>query len=124
MAVWHYEVALVPRAGIIRHHAGIPEELPGYRAIWNPEEGADEMFPNYWVDSLPEHLAEEIRGILPQFESWSDDALMFGKNETNRIVIRLGHDLDFRFDLREPDWNLLRWVAEFAQAHDLFWVSG
>ncbi len=124
MAVWQYDVALVPRAGVIRHHGMIPSELPGYRAIWHPEPESERESPDYWAEGeRPEALAEEIGAILPPCRSWSDHALMFGDEEGHKLELWKGESVTFRFDLRKPDLVLLRAVVAFAQAHDLLWVS-
>jgi len=36
MAIWQYDIALVPRTGVICEDGIIPDELPGYRAVSNP----------------------------------------------------------------------------------------
>jgi hypothetical protein len=123
MAVWHYKGSLVPRAGILRHHGLIPEELPGYRGVWNPEEEPDTPDLNYWVTGSPQDLELEIEAMLPLFPSWSSNARMYGENSTDRLIVWLGDGLSFRFDLRQPNLDLLRRVAEMAKRHDLLWVS-
>lgn len=124
MAVWQYDVALVPRAGVIRHHGMIPDELPGFRAVWHPEQEPEREWPNYWADGeSPEALAEEISAVLRPCRSWSDNALMFGEEEGHKLELWRGESMTFRFDLRKPDLELLRAVVALAQAHDLLWVS-
>lgn len=108
----------------MRQHGEIPDELPGYRAVWDPETGAAEDAPNYWRGSPPpETLASEIGRMLPQCKSWSEKALMFGDEDGNTARIWLGEELEFRFDLRRPDLDLLRAVVGLAASHSLLWVS-
>jgi hypothetical protein len=124
MAVWQYDLALVPRTGIIRLHGEIPKELPGHRAVWQPETGLNEVFPNYWEGlKPPESLRSEISRLLPPLESWSDRALMFGEKRGNLIKLWLGEALYLSFDLRRLDLDLLRAVIELAKEQDLLWVS-
>ena len=124
MAVWQYDVALVPKAGIIRHHGSVPDELPGHRAVWNPQDTMDEASPNYWQGAEPpERLAQEIEHILPPIPSWSGKALMFGNGQGHRMEIWLADEIRFRFDLRHFDLDLLRSVVRFARTHGLLWVS-
>jgi hypothetical protein len=124
VAVWQYDVALVPRAGVIRLHGQIPDELPGFRAVWNPEEELERESPTYWAEGEgPEALADEIGASLHPCPSWSDHALMFGDEKGHKLELWKGESVIFRFDLRKPDMELLRAVVRFAQAHDLLWVS-
>lgn len=124
MAVWQYDVSLLPRGGVIRHHGKVPDELPGYRAVWCPEEGLEEVYPNYWTGiEPPESLVRDLACLMPALRSWSEDAVMFGKEDGNKMEVWLGESLKFRFDMRNPDFKLLRAVVTFAQCHDLLWVS-
>ncbi|HEX5220979.1 MAG TPA: hypothetical protein VFZ59_15550 [Verrucomicrobiae bacterium] len=124
MAVWQYDVSLVPRSGVVLHHGGIPEELPGYRAVMNPDEMETGPFPNYWDNGpSPEVLAREIAHLLPPAKSWSADAIMFGPEDGHRLEIWKTGDIQLRFDAGHPDFTLLRAFVEFAQRHDLLCVS-
>jgi hypothetical protein len=123
MAVWQYKGALVPRAGIIKLHGHIPEELPGYRGLWKAEFETDDVYPNYWQGEGAERFAGELASMLPAGTHWSDRALLFGDLEGNRVEIWQGDELAFRFDLREPNLELLRAMIDFANRHDLLWVS-
>jgi hypothetical protein len=122
MAVWQYDIALVPRAGVVRQHGNIPAELPGYRAVWNPESESEQPSPNYWAGVAPESFSEEIEAILPPCPSWSADALMYGVEDGHTIKIWKGEEITFRFDVRTPDVDLLRSIVDFARRHDLLLV--
>ncbi|MCI0536247.1 MAG: hypothetical protein L0Z50_13555 [Verrucomicrobiales bacterium] len=123
MAIWQYDIGLVPRLGVIRLHGIIPAELPGYRAVWNPEEGAEKPLPNYWDDGLPPaSLAGEIAAMLPVGSSWSADALMYGAEDSHCVKIWKTDGITFRFDLRRPDLSLLRSIVDFADRHGLLLV--
>lgn len=113
----------MPRAGIMKVHGHIPEELSGYRGLWNPACEAEEVYPNYWQEEGPERFAGEVGSMLPAGTHWSDSALLFGDMEGNRAEIWQGDEFEFRFDLREPNLELIRIVVDFANRHDLLWVS-
>lgn len=123
MAVWQYDIALVPRSGVIREHGIIPDELPGYRAVWNPQDQVDQAFPNYWEGGIaPESLSGEVEAFLPMTSSWSADAVMYGDAVSHRIEIWRRDSIKFRFDVRRPDLHLLQYVVDFARRHDLLMV--
>src|SRR5688572_20331364 len=122
MAVWQYKGSLAPRAGIIKLHGNIPEELPGYRGLWEPEPLTDEVYPNYWQAESPKMFASELAALLPAGIHWSERALLFGDMQGDRVDI-WDDDFAFRFDLRTPNMELLRAMTDFANRHDLLWVS-
>jgi hypothetical protein len=122
MAVWQYKGSLVPRAGIINLHRNIPEELPGYRGVWEPELQGDEVYPNYWQGDSPKRFVGEVASMLPAGTHWSDRALLFGDMQGDRVDI-WDDDFTFRFDLRTPDLELLRAMIDFANRHNLLWIS-
>lgn len=124
MAIWQYDITLVPRAAVLRQHGTIPSELPGYRAVWNPEDVMNESYPNYWRGFMPpESFSAEIESLLSPSQSWSQDALMYGTEDGNTIKIWRGADITVRLDVRSPDLELLRAIIEFADKHNLLLVS-
>ena len=122
MAIWQYKGSLVPRAGILKLHGHIPEALPGCRGLWEPELKADEVYPNYWKAESPKVFASELATLLPSGTHWSDRALLFGDMRGDRVEI-WDEDLQFRFDLRTPNLELLPAMIDFAIRHDVLWVS-
>ena len=70
----------------------------------------------------PELFAGEIEAFLPSCQSWSDDALMFGVEDSHTIQIWKREGITFRFDLRKPDMGLLRSIVDFARLHELLMV--
>ena len=102
----------------------MPQELPEYRAVWNPEDDLDSKPVNYWEGlPLPETLSSEVENLLPSTRSWSSAALMYGVEDGNRIEIWKGESIRLRFDLRTPNITLLRAVVALAQENDLIVVS-
>ncbi len=114
----------MPKAGILRHHGSIPLELPGYRAVCNPEAEMDTPDLKYWCECGLKSVALELASFLPKFVSqqWSG-AQVFGEKKTDSLTIFEDGDLWFRFDLRDPNLGLIGRVAEMATRHELLWVS-
>src|SRR4026209_2688999 len=109
MAIWEFQVSLVPKAGIERIHGSVPSSLPDYQAA-DPEALPDEAtdFPNYWesLDPRPT-LDSTISAVLASLESWTPEAQMYGVDNGNRVEV-WSDDVNFRMDLRNPDLRLAR----------------
>ncbi len=127
MAIWQFRFAVIPISGLLRVHGEVPRVLPQY--AMKPPEDLPNMkdppeYPNYW-DALPipESLIKKLQGLLPQGKHWSADAIMFGEDGGNEVVI-WRDDLNCRISAREPDARLLHLMVEFATELDCVFAIG
>lgn len=100
----------------MRVYKKIPLVLPEYRAKASPEfmDSANDEFPNYW-DNSPKTLEIilEMELVLPQRESWSDEAIMFGQDGGNEAEIWTD-DFSCKVDLRNFSLPLLQKMIGLA----------
>ena len=124
MSPSHYKFSLVPRAGILREHGCVPDELADYQARIGSEEDIYHPHSTYWINSPPpETLASEVGAILEPGPSSSEDALMYGSSGGTQIQIWKQREIYVKFDLEGPDFGLLLPLLAFAARHDLLVVS-
>lgn len=117
MAIWQFSVSLVPIEGLLNHYGKLIEVVPEYGEM-DPENPPDldnpVDYPNYWQNAqYLTDIAKRVSEILPQIESWSSEALMFGEERGNKVEI-WNNDVYCRIDARSPDPNLLRLIADLA----------
>ncbi len=102
MAVWQFEVALVPD--------GPPPGSNGSHP--GPESGR--LFAR--DDS---EILRKIEGILPGRDSWSEDLILWGEEDGNRIhaALEAGRvvELTARIDLRQPPGSFPAQLVELAR---------
>ena len=115
MAVWQFNFALIPRAGIVRVHGCLVDSLDEYRGSFAPEV---RDFPNYWVGTERSAECGAIAEILPPMESWSADARMFGTEDGDRIQV-WPDDISCDVDVRNFRGDYLEKLLRFAATNDL-----
>lgn len=126
MAVWQFKFSLVPTAGVQRIHGADAVVLQAYQISPDGPKFLDEEENlNYWADLADlQEIALASSEILPEMESWSGDARMFGNKESNKIEVwndRVNCFIDMRFFSEE---FLLR-VVDMAKKFDCkFVISG
>ena len=64
-----------------------------------------------------------MSALLPPLKHWSEDAIAFGSDEENRLVVWDDGGVYFKLSLLCPDLELFRKLAELAATHHLLWVS-
>jgi len=124
MAVWQYKFTMVPQAGIESVHGCIPDCVESFRGVWD-DEGFDPEaeLPNYWQGvAPPENFSDDFRSLLPERESWSDDALMFGISGGDQVELWKGDNISVRMDLRAPNRELLDSILNLAAREQLMIV--
>jgi hypothetical protein len=108
VAVWQFQVALIPKRWI---NAG------GSVAALSTEEGWETACA--WQGVRCDDLRSRIEGILPRGHSWSPSLTVWGSTECSDIqLFEQGgciDSLNVRFDLRKPDMELFKSIADFAQ---------
>ena len=85
--------------------------------------------PHYWRESvIPDDLIQRVRSIMPDRDSWSDEALMFGDEQGSDFEVWYSEkDVDsiyFRWDLRSPDLEVLNQIVTLARRLGAYIVSG
>jgi hypothetical protein len=111
MAVWQFEIALEPD----RQPPGSNGNHPG------PESG------RLFVRDDSEIL-RKIEGILPRRDSWSEDLILWGDEDGNRLHAGLEAgrivELTARIDLRQPPGSFPAQLVELAQYCGAWFSTG
>ncbi len=124
MAIWEFKFSLIPIKRIEQVHGRIIPILEEYKPS-NPERllslpiENDEMsgFTNYWEGiEIEDEILQAIKILLPQCESWSKDATMFG-DQYNRIEI-WDDNINCFLDLRYFSRKLLEGLLNIAKSLD------
>jgi hypothetical protein len=128
MAIWQYKGELIPELWLIEKHGRIPATLENYLMTEDSDLDTFEN-PHCWRDSeLPKDLVSRVEAILPPTQSWSKDALMFGDEKVTDFTIWYeGGEVDaihFRWDLRQPDLEVLNQLVSLANRLGAYIVSG
>ena len=128
MAVWQYRGELIPELWLIAKHGKIPEALDNY--ITTEDTNLDAIEDSHcWRDiDVPDDLLQRVSAIMPQRTSWTNDAFMFGDDQTSDFEIWYDQgEVDaiyFRWDLREPDLEVLNQMISLAKSLGAHIVSG
>ena len=123
MSAWHYHTRLLPLEGVVRFHGAVPSMIEVPRAtpenVSRLDENADRQ-PNYWShapDAFVRSLTEQLACWLPETDSWSETARMFGDDLNDQCSIWLNDDrklerITIEFSLSNPiPQNLRRLLA-------------
>ncbi len=85
MAAWQYSVNLIPKQGVIRVHNGVPQSISVVRVTPETLREIDTVTtPNYWREvsgSFCADLESQLASWLPETDSWSTNARMFGSDD-------------------------------------------
>jgi hypothetical protein len=109
MAVWQYEVLLLPKSALVKVFPQIPARL---------EDRDLEEFD--WWDSVspPSEYADVLGRILPASDTWNKDVQIWGLQDGNRIQVvnEQGHVVEISafVDVRDLDMAFVNDLAEFA----------
>ena len=126
MSAWHYHTKVLPVVGVRRVHGTIPSviEVPRVtqESINRIDEIADEQ-PNYWSfipDAFITPLVQQLARWLPETESWSERARMFGDDLNDQCSIWLNDDgklerIAIEFCLSNPDPSNLKKLMEMPE---------
>ena len=115
MAIWQFELLLIPRERAIRE-LGSPEALMSAEQ-WDTTDWWSHHQP-------PTDFQARIAAILPAYDSWSPEILMWGSEDFDRIHVCLDdsrqrvEEVSARFDLRRPCQQFARSISELAQHAD------
>lgn len=120
MAVWQYDLEIVPKDRVVNLFGTIPQHL-----------SKDEFEScQWWQDiKLTPDLASVVASLLPVFPSpWLESARAWGSDDGNRITIGLAggyiEDILLRVDVRELDMLFLQALTALVQDRGwLFFAS-
>ncbi|HSL88983.1 MAG TPA: hypothetical protein VK870_06765 [Ignavibacteriaceae bacterium] len=106
MATWQFNFSFVPM-----------NDLSG--TIKMDEDGLFD-FSSFWLKNQPpENYRELIAKILLHTRSWSQDILMFGKEDNTCIDVSLENnyvvDISVRIDLRTFNMDLMKKIVDLAK---------
>lgn len=129
MSAWQFKVSILPASGLIAHFGCIPEHIEVVRftdsvPFEDLERRSDEL-PDYWEcfdDS--EALEKAIEELIPERESWSSLARMFGENGKDEIEVWRREDgqlsrLTLSCSLSEPNPEFIRKLLDVASCFNL-----
>lgn len=126
MSAWQFRIEILPVDGLVARHGAVPKELAAMKlsdagAIDDGKPGTDEL-PRYWRGYLEFGAFETaIGGLLPERESWSELARMFGVNGEDEAAIWRAEDgsvsrISLSFSLREPNVQFIHSALDCASS--------
>lgn len=111
MALWQLELLFVPRERVV--HVFGSAEVQMTKEQW---EATD-----WWLQHQPpSDFRSRIGSLLPTYDSWSPEILMWGSEDSDRIHVCLDdarqrvEEITARLDLRRPYQAFARDVSELA----------
>lgn len=109
MAVWQYEMLLLPKAVVTKKFAGIPLRL----------DCRDLEESEWWSnESLPSDYAETLGQLLRVSDSWSQDVQIWGEQDGNRFQVVKQHgqvvEMAAFINVRRLDMRFIEDVVAFA----------
>ncbi|MFZ1557171.1 MAG: hypothetical protein WAT38_13390, partial [Nitrospira sp.] len=118
MAVWQFQIELVPKA--------VAEANSLRAGMVLTEEQRESVV--WWKDQrLPVTLLRDVEKMLPSGKTWSKDLEVLGSLETSCLtILREGESLvevQFRFDLREVAVELLETAVQFSRDLQCWLIS-
>ena len=118
MAVWQFQIELVPKA--------VAEANSLRTGMVLTEEQRESVV--WWRDQrLPLTLLRDVEKMLPSGKTWSKDLEVLGSLETSCLtILREGESLvevQFRFDLRETTIELLETAVQFSRDLQCWLIS-
>lgn len=117
MAIWHFDLTLVPVTGLVKVFGEIPSLLPEYGAM-TLDADLNSEFANYWEGiDIFQSVLPEAKTILSNEYASSDNEVKLGTKEGNRLSI-WKDDFFFDFDLRNPDLEILEAFLRLARKLD------
>ncbi len=114
MAIWQIKLTLLPVEGLIRIHGSVPNELDDFRPA-TLETNFDEIeWIDYWdSENAVGELREEAAKVFSECCELPEEQV-FGQKSGNSLVVR-SDDVQFRWDVRAPDLEILDSVLRIAR---------
>jgi hypothetical protein len=116
MAIWQYDIHLLPRARALEIQSPIASK-----------EGELIDTTGWWdAYNKKESLVRALSRVLPEARSWSPELRTWGAEGGHRIDLWGNgwelEDVMVRIDLREPPYAFCQTILNIAQQHDLMIV--
>ena len=84
----------------------------------------DIAYGDYWLGfECQEAAAEEVLKFFNEQAAWTDDARFFGTDNGDQIEIWSNSEIRCRFDMRDPDLEILESILRLARKFKLMLVS-
>jgi len=113
MAIWQFDLHLLPRPNIIERYSSVPSQL------------SDKEFftVNWWSGvALPTDYEPMLGSFLPKYTSWHKDISSWGAEDSDLIEIFLENkapeEIVIHINVRKLDVSLLEKIAHFARLCD------
>jgi hypothetical protein len=112
MAIWQFDLHLLPEAGILRLYGQIPIAIPN-----------DSIDPeSLWRDlSPPANISFDH--MLPHMKSWHPEIAQWGHDDSNRIDVARATgqivDILVRIDVRNDALPFVQAIAQFSEQNGL-----
>lgn len=120
MAIWQFDMHLLPEEAIRRRYGSIPVAIAP----------ADIDAGGWWKDALPPgNFTESLSKLLPQAVSWSSSINTWGYEDGNRIDLVWDDDqlmdVFVRIDVRQISYDLVEKLLRLARINRWVpWVNG
>lgn len=118
MAIWQWDVWIVPRQEIIKHLSVIPQymDLDWFESI------------NWWSAVSKSELVSFFNSILPHYSTtWATHTQSWGSDNGDRIELEVENDkvidVVIRVDLRHLNINLLNSLVTFSEKNNFLFFS-
>jgi hypothetical protein len=123
MAIWQFTFYWVPRDAVERLLGPDTIALAAFSPVDPEMRDAHAETSNYWAGRSPHSYATDVGALLPPRKSWSQDALMFGDDEGDDVVL-WNDDVRIRLDIRAFNEPLARALVSLAARDDLMLAMG
>ncbi len=115
MAIWQFELLFIPRERAIAELGSPEARMPAEK--WDAIDWWSRHQP-------PSDFQTRIAALLPAYDSWSTEILMWGSEDSDRIHVCLDEtrerleEVSVRIDLRKPCQQIARAISDLAQHAD------
>lgn len=123
MAAWHFRCAIIPKAGILKHHKHIPKYLEEYKepTEFTFQESKCYHYPNYFNDCLIERVKNNFSIFYTPVPTWGDSISFF--NERDSSVEIFPDDIECKINILDLDVEFLGKIIAIAQKNDCIFVN-
>jgi hypothetical protein len=115
MAIWQFELLFIPRQRVICEFGAPETQMSAVQ--WDSIDWWSQHQP-------PSDFQSRIAAVLPAYDSWSSDILMWGAEDSDRIHVCLDEaharveEVSVRLDLRRPCQQFAHAISDLAKHAD------
>jgi hypothetical protein len=116
MAIWQYNFIVIPKSVFDRKDGSLENYLDAEGFL---DDESCWLFEPVEVDFF-----EEMKKVLPENKSWSNDIILFGNQDSNRLEVYKNESnqvisVSFRIDYTTEYEDILRSIIRFIELNDL-----